>query len=115
MNRANILAKVYFDKCDIYRSKEVKDGSITHHNFVLQAKDVLCRLSQGMSRVKGENISSIDSQHKLFAKPEVDILKGDELYITQQGSSKVIKYIAGEPFRYHESHIEVELSRNEYE
>lgn len=115
MNLANILAKTYFDKCDIYRLEDIKVGSITRQETIKRYENIPCSLSQGTSKVSGETVALTSLNHKLFARPEVDILKGDELHITQQGSSKTIKYIAGEPFRYHESHIEVELNRNEYE
>lgn len=115
INTSNILAKTYFDTCSIYRMEDVKVGSITRQERVMKHKDITCSLSQGTSRTAGENVTVTSSKYKLFTRPEVDILKGDEIHVIQQGSSTAIEYVAGQPFKYHGSHIEVELSRESYE
>lgn len=115
INTANILAKTYFDTCSIYRMEDVKVGSITHQERVMKYESIPCSLSQGTSKPSGENVIVTSSKYKLFTRPEVDILKGDEIHVVQQGISVAIEYVAGQPFKYHGSHIEVELSRKSYE
>lgn len=95
--------------------EDVKVGSITRQERVMKYENIPCSLSQGTSKPTGENIIVTSSKHKLFTRTEVDILKGDEIHVTQQGSSTPIEYVAGQPFKYHGSHIEVELSRESYE
>lgn len=115
INTANILAKTYFDTCSVYRMEDVKVGSITRQERVMKYENIPCSLSQGTSKPSGENVIATSSKRKLFTRPEVDILKGDDIHVIQQGSSTAIEYVAGEPFKYHGSHIEVELSRTDYE
>ena len=115
MNLADILARTYLDTCDIYRNEDVKVGNITRQKRIKKYVGIKCSLSQGSTKTTGDNVATTSSNHKLFTRPEVDIQKGDDIYITQQGGKIIRSYLADEPFIYHGSHLEVELSRVDYE
>lgn len=115
MRIAHILSKTYMDKCDIYRTQEVKVGNITKQERIKKLENVQCALSQGTSKTTGENVALTTSGHKLFTSYDIAIQKGDEVHVIQNGASKPIMYIANEPFVYHGSHLEVELKRADYE
>lgn len=115
MRIANILERTYFDTCDIYRTEDVKVGNITRQQRIKKYVNLKCSFSQGSTKTTGDNVAITSSNHKLFTRPDVDIQKGDEIYITQQGNGVIKSYVANESFVYQGSHLEVELKRDDYE
>lgn len=112
---SHILASTYFDRCTVYGMENVKVGSITKQQRVKKYEGIPCHLSQDITKVSGESIAKTSYKHKLFVLPDVNIKSGDEIYVVQQGVYTPVAYIASQPFRYHNSHVEVELSRSDYE
>ena len=115
MSIADILARTYTDRCDIYRYESVVEGGITHHREVLKHSNVLCALSQGSlaQRTDENGVAYTQASSKVFFTPDVDVAEGDILLITRDGSAIVRTYVAGEVFPYAGSHIEVKVSRSE--
>ena len=108
------LEKQYEHTCTISRNEEYKNplNRQTEHGPVEKYKDIPCRLSNKRlsSNNQTETINSINYETKLFISPDVVILQGDEIEVTQLGST--VNYIAGEPFKY-AIHQEVVLSRED--
>ena len=118
MNDAEILATTYFDTCLIERlSDRVNtDTGLTEQTYQpVYDEPIKCALSQSGLGSAG-NLSVIDStgmmnvtqeDQKLFTQPNIKILKGDRLTVTQQGGQMHV-YYAKQPFFY-PSHTEINV------
>jgi hypothetical protein len=81
---------------------------------VLKYSGVKCALSKGsLAKISGKNVAEITASPKVFFGPEIDVLEGDKLLITQEGASITRSYKAGENFLYTGSHLEVQVSRSD--
>lgn len=114
MNIADALAKTYNDSCDIYRFENAKVNGITKNKRVLLYSGISCALSKdSLSKIVKKDVAEINTAQTLFTQPEIDILEGDILIITQHGSATPREYTAGEIFLYSGSHQEIKVSRND--
>ncbi|HBL05687.1 MAG TPA: hypothetical protein DDZ33_01850, partial [Clostridium sp.] len=82
---SSILGKLHKDKMTILRHEEVKVNGITKYKEVEKYVDVPCRLSkEKLSGIGNENAPILTIAHKVFTGPNVDVLEGDKLVITQK-------------------------------
>lgn len=107
------IEKTYTDVCDIYSFKKVQEGSITKLAKVLEYENIKCALSQKNLKTAENNQShsKIDYDVKLFISPDIKLLAGSEIEVTNFGKTQTFKYV-GEPFVY-ETHQEVLLKREQ--
>lgn len=102
---AKILAKTYFDICNIYRKTKVvdKETGITKEQEVL-IYNGKCALSRNSTPLLKDNgVGIIVNTHKLFTLPIVDIKAGDTVKVKTLNNMD-FTFIAGEPF-YYPSHL----------
>lgn len=87
MREADILESTYFDTLRVYRAyKVIVDGEITFKKRLdgkLVYKDIPCSLSShsGKKAYKKQRVVEINSDYKLFTRPEVDIEENDTLLV----------------------------------
>lgn len=122
-NVGSILSKLYFDRVDVYRyvDSENEDGTITTRLTETKVIDnAPCRASfRYQNRDKPlrdtEEGYPIAMEAKIFCNIDVDIKKGDKLFIRRfddLGTTQIGTYegLAGVPFLYH-SHKEVPIGQ----
>ncbi|HAY3897744.1 TPA: hypothetical protein JRS25_003687 [Escherichia coli] len=109
---SSILGKLHKDKMTILRYEEVKVNGITKYQEVEKYIDAPCRLSkEKLSGIGNENAPVLTIAHKVFTGPNVDVLEGDKLIITQK-CGRTYTFKAGETFPY-SSHIEIDVQKEE--
>lgn len=102
---AKILAKTYFDSCNIYRKTKVKneETGITKEQEVLIYTGK-CALSRNSTpTLKEDGVGIIVNTHKLFTLPIANIKAGDTVKVKTLNNMD-FTFIAGEPF-YYPSHL----------
>lgn len=93
------LSMLHKDKMAIYRYEEVKVNGITKFDKVKKHIDIPCRLSkEKLSGISEGNTPELKIVHKIFAGPEIDVIKGDEIVINHK--NKEFTFKAGESFLY---------------
>jgi len=108
----SILAKLHKDRMTISRYEEVEVNGITRMQDVEKYIDVPCRLSkEKLSGIGNENAPVLSIAHKVFTGPNVDVLEGDKLILTQK-CGRTYTFKAGETFPY-SSHIEIDVQKEE--
>lgn len=106
---AKILAKTYFDSCNIYRKTKVKneETGITKEQEVLIYTGK-CALSRNSTpTLKEDGVGIIVNTHKLFTLPIANIKAGDTVKVKTLNNMD-FTFIAGEPF-YYPSHLVTSL------
>lgn len=103
---------LYDGLCSIYEYKAIKDENtklIKPAGEVLTAENIPCRLSFSNIPAAQENTVAVGVQQtaKLFLGPEVKVMPGSKLVVTQNGAEKAYKN-SGEPAVY-SSHQEINL------
>ena len=112
-NTRNAIESTYQDRCDIYKLKDKKIGSVTEKVMYKAYSQLKCALSQKSIKTANQtdqtNIIRYDA--KLFIMPEIDIPAGCEIWVYSHG--RKLRFISsGEAFVY-ETHQEIMLLRNE--
>lgn len=107
-----VQESLYDGRCSIYEYKAVKDEKTKltkPAGEVLVAENIPCRLSYSSIPAAQENTVTVGVQQttKLFLAPEVKVMPGSKLVITQNGVEKAYKN-SGEPAIY-SSHQEINL------
>ncbi len=98
----------YTDRMDVYRTEDVKDGSLTRKKRVLVLSNVPCRVYQTDNRPihMEETAAHVDQADKLTCDNAVDLRAGDELHVYRGkglGQSREhIRAFAGVPNYYFE-------------
>lgn len=108
------LARLYLDKCDIYRYTDVKNGPFSNWEDAPIHSGLYCGYSKGSQTIVEDDVRKKVEQPKLFLPPNTDILEGDKLIIYPEGSDRSIAFKVGTIFPY-VSHIEVNLKGEVYE
>lgn len=116
MNERQAIESTYFDKLTIYRmDSSYKDPKTKQTKQVesIIAEDVSCALSQSKGRETKftSTHGEVYGSYTLFCAPEVDIIAGDKIVVTNQ-LGQVFNLWAGKPFKYI-SHAEIPLSEEE--
>ncbi|HIB1875266.1 TPA: hypothetical protein ACWWCX_002700 [Enterococcus faecium] len=119
MTEADIIAMTYEDICTISRLDDIEnpETGITEQGYVSIHKNVPCALSQGqldgLAVIEGNDMVNIATdEYKLFLRPEVSILRGDQILVIQKASNTSFELYATKPF-YYPSHCEVGLTGRE--
>ena len=96
---ADLFALTYEDRMDVSRHVERVDedtGISSFSDTIPVLKNIPCALSKKDEAGIGGDVPSIVSNHRVFARPEADIIAGDLIEITRLG--RVYKFVASEPF-----------------
>ena len=126
MTEADILAMTYTDSCVISRlvdSEDPETGITTQQYKPTHEQPLPCALSQtglgqagGLDVLEGAGLMNVTiNEYRLFLRPEIEILKGDRVEVSQGCGLKHLLF-AKQPF-YYSSHCEVNLTGrdpNEY-
>ncbi len=112
MNEIEILAKTYTDKCTVVRMVLTTTDTLDKFEPQTLYIDIPCALSMNQGSTSGatDTVQRIEYVSKLFARPDVDIIAGDEVTVDRLG--EVRTFIAGEKV-IHPSHIDVPLIRKD--
>lgn len=113
MNEADILALTFEDRMTVKRHVETVDEDTGISNFsdvTSVFENIPCALSKKDEANINGDIPSVVSNHKVFARPDVDIKPGDLIEITRLG--RIYRFIASKPF-YYISHVEVLVESKE--
>lgn len=105
----NAIEATYIGLCDIYEFEKTRnlDGSTAFGETLVQSA-VPCRLSkESLNAATKGDVAKISQSVKILLAPEVQILAGSKIVISQNGNVETYKR-SGEPFVY-SSHQEVML------
>lgn len=111
-NEADIMASTFFHTCDIYRFVNVKDGNITRQELQKIMENVPCACSTGggSSLDRTDEYQPVEYTDKLYTRPTVEILAGDEVIVTIYDTQE--SFTAGQG-RCYPSHRQTPLMRKE--
>lgn len=106
------IESIWFGRCTITQSKEKFNYVTKQTSFEdeVVCEDEPCRLSHESSNhtMNSDTVATVTQTIKLFIRPELVILAGSKIEVTQNGRTK--RYIAsGEPSIY-SNHQEVVLT-----
>lgn len=107
------IEKLYEDTCTIRRMMDVtKPSGETKQEEKDVYSDKACKLSQKAlaSNNQTESTNNIAYETKLFIAPELEILQGDTIVVTNH-IGRTQSYAAGEPFPPYPTHQEISLQR----
>lgn len=110
------IESLYTGKCTIIQAQEVFDTVTKRTTFedVAVCENEPCRLSFSTKRAADQNgpVASAEQEIKLFIRPELVILAGSKIVVTQNG--KTVKYEAAGESAYYTNHQEVILKRSDW-
>lgn len=114
MSEADILELTYNDRCSVYRPYTKKEPTgetkaLKGLDGMLVYEDKPCSLAKhaGGKLSKIQPAAEAPTEYCLFVRPEVDILPGDFLVVTQLGKTEA--YEAGKADR-HSSHNNIPVT-----
>lgn len=116
MKRNQVLMRLMTWRADIWRAKEVQQGSVTHVEYEMVHEEVPCKLSQGiasrvnLAQVAQDDVARLEMTAKGFFDWTVDVQAGDRVNIRHNGE-EVGTYEVGEVFCYRDSHKECRMHR----
>lgn len=105
------IESLYTGLCDITNQQEVTDAATGQTNFteVIAASQQPCRLSYSIitAATEGDSAATVKQIIKLFIAPEIEVLAGASVAVTQNGRTTKYK-AAGQP-AVHSNHQEIIL------
>lgn len=104
------IEKLYTGTCDVIEHRPIEDGALTRYEDVTVLKGQPCRLSFGQSPAAGDvadGASPLTQTVKLFLAPEVKIMPGSKIIVTQAGQT--VAFNQSGPPAFYESHQEISL------
>lgn len=106
----SVLQRLWNDRMDIYRWKEVIEGGFTKQKKEKIHENIKCHYSKGsLVDVGEEGAPMLVTSHTLFCGPDVDLREGDEVVVTQR-NGKQVTLTVGEGFPY-STHQEFSVKR----
>ncbi len=110
---ADLLALTYEDVMTVKRNIEATDEETGISSFienVVVLEDIPCSLSRKDEAVISGDVPNITATHKIFTRPENEIIAGDMVEVVRFG--KLYTFIASKPF-YYISHVEIPVTEKE--
>lgn len=106
------LQRLWKDKMDIYRYKNVTVDGFTENIEVMVSEQKKCHYSKSSLTETGDNgVPTITNSYLLFCALEIDIREGDKVIVTQRNGKKTTLAI-GEGFPY-SNHQEFKVKRDD--
>lgn len=106
------LERLWKDKMNIYRWKEVVINGVTKSEEELIHSDIKCQYSKGSLTDTGtEGVPTIVNSSTLFTSLTTDLIEGDKIVVTQRNGKQVTLAI-GEGFPY-STHMEFSVKRDD--
>jgi len=107
----SVLERLWKDRMDIYRWKDVTEGRFTKQKPELIKSNVKCHYSKGRLVDTGDEVPTLENSHTLFCGTDVDLREGDKVIVTQRNGKRVT-LIVGEGFAY-STHQEFSVKRED--
>lgn len=109
---ADLLALTYEDVMTVKRNIEATDEETGISSFIenVVLEDIPCSLSRKDEAVISGDVPNITATHKIFTRPENEIIAGDIVEVVRFG--KLYTFIASKPF-YYISHVEIPVTEKE--
>ena len=106
------LQRLWKDRMDIYRWKDVVDGGITKQKKEKIHENVKCHYSKGgLADIGEDGTPMLITSHTLFCSLDTDLQEGDEVIVTQR-NGKQVTLTVGEGFPY-STHQEFSVKRED--
>lgn len=90
-NTRKIIEKMYIGSCDIIiKEKVVNDNYETVFIDKVLEQNVPCKLSYdgALSVDRTQSVSNVSANVTLFINPEIEVLSGSKIVVTQNGRTK---------------------------